>query len=192
MIKTHRRTFLLSVLAGAIATAGCSTSPRPRYPLNPITGTGTKTRVSARTVEVRRVSLPSYAAGPGILSGGITGALVPTAGEWADDPDRAITAALAAGVEARSTARTSTEPWPLSDPPDARVEVRFDQLVARADGVFVLAGQIAVSSPNGQVRDTLKRVSLTVPITGTDPQAIASAQSSALALLADEIIAALR
>ncbi|MDJ0992742.1 MAG: PqiC family protein [Dinoroseobacter sp.] len=192
MIDTHRRSFVLSLLAGAAVMAGCSQTPSPRYPLNPVGGTGTKSRVSARTVEMRRVSLPAYAAGPSIVAGGPTGALVPTAGEWADDPDRAITAALAAGVEARSTARTSTEPWPLSEPPDARVEVRFDQLVARTDGVFVLLGQIAVSSPNGQVRDNLRRVSLNVPITGTDPQAIAAAQTSALGLLADEIVAALR
>lgn len=192
MTETNRRALLLSLVAGAAVVSGCTTSPSPRYPLAPVGGTGTRTRVAARTVEMRRVSLPAYAAGPSILTGGSTGALIPTSGEWADDPDRAITAALAAGVEARSTARVSTEPWPLSEPPEARVEMRFDQLVARADGVFVLTGQIAVSSPDGKVRDTLKRVSLNVPMTGFEPQAIAAAQSSALGLLADEIVAALR
>lgn len=192
MIDKTKRSLLFSLAASVVTLAGCASSPSPRYTLTPVAGTGQRTRITARTVEIRRVSLPAYAAGPGILASGASGALLPIAGEWADDPERAISAVLAAGVEARSTARTATEPWPLSSPPDARVEVRFDQLIARADGVFVLTGQIAVSSPDRQVRDTLRRVSLSAPIGGSNPQDIAAAQSAALGLLADEIVSALR
>jgi uncharacterized lipoprotein YmbA len=141
---------------------------------------------------MRRITLPAYAAGPAILTSGADGALVATSGQWADDPENGFTAALAAAVEARSSARVAVEPWPLAQGPDARVEVRLDRMVPNAAGLFELSGQIAITAPDGRLSDRLRRVSLSVPITGTGPSAIAAAQSQAIAGLADQIVTALR
>jgi uncharacterized lipoprotein YmbA len=138
---------------------------------------------------VRDVSLPAYAAASEIIVEDGTGALRPTAKAiWADDPLRAVTGALARSLDLKSSATVAVEPWPLSDSAAVQVAVRIDQMIARADGTFVLSGQFALSSPIGALRDRLQRFSVVVPMDDTSPASVAAATGRAIDGLADEIL----
>jgi len=150
-------------------------------------------RLSVASIEVRDVSLPTYASATEIVVQQADGALVPVSrAVWADDPVRGVTGALARSLAARSTASVAAEPWPLADGPAARLEVRVDQMVAGADGTFRLTGQFALTSPQGQVRDSLTRFAVSVPLTEPSPRAIAVSTGQAIDGLADEVLRKLR
>ncbi len=144
------------------------------------------------SAELREVSLPQYAAGQEIAWQTPDGALRSTPDNiWADDPPRAITLALARQISDLSGATVIAEPWPLSEGPQRRIEVRVEQFLARADGVVELAGSYYVAAADlGGGRDLVRRFDLTVPVAEAalnDPAAIARAQSQAVALLAGRI-----
>ncbi|MDK3074389.1 PqiC family protein [Sedimentitalea sp. JM2-8] len=151
-----------------------------------------KTGVRVSTIEIRDVTLPAYAAASEIMVQSEDGALRPVSqAVWADDPVRAVTLSLARDLEAVSTATVSTEPWPLADPAQVRIDVRLDRMVARNDGQFQLAGQFAIAAPDGAVRESINRFDIMQPIAGDTPDAIARATSSALLALARQIAARL-
>ncbi|MFW8595140.1 PqiC family protein [Cribrihabitans neustonicus] len=182
----------LPALFCATLLAACGASNDARYLITAAPG-AEKVRVRAQSVEMRLVSLPAYAAAVEIVAEGDGGALftLPDA-VWADDPARGITAALARGLAERSTAEVAVEPWPLNEGPDARIDVRIDQAHRRAGGLFVLAGQYAVSSPEDTLREFLRRFEITVPAAGEGPTATAQAMTLALAELSGQMAAALR
>jgi uncharacterized lipoprotein YmbA len=153
----------------------------------------TQTRVRVASIEVREVSLPSYASASEIVVEQSDGALRPVSNAlWADDPVRGVTGALARSLALRSTAIVSAEPWPLADRPAVQLEVRVDRMVAGVDGTFRLTGQFALSSPQGQVRDSLTRFAVTVPLADTAPGAVAASTGQAIDALAAEILEKLR
>ncbi|MDC0657692.1 PqiC family protein [Leisingera sp. SS27] len=167
--------------------AACAGSNDPRYLISSAPGE-TVANLRSRSIEVRLVSLPSYAAASDIVAEGEGGALYALGGaQWADDPARGMTAALARGLNERTGAAAAIEPWPLNTGPDARLDVRVDQVYARADGQFELSGQFAVSSPEGTVREFVKRFDITTPVDGAGPAATADALALALAELARQV-----
>ncbi len=108
-------------------------------------------RISFRTVEVREVSLPAYAAADEIAVEDEDGKLVTDANvRWADAPERAVALEIARNLARLSGARVASEPWPFEELPDARLEVRFESLVAGADGNFRGSGQYFVGVPDGR------------------------------------------
>ncbi len=153
----------------------------------------TETRLRVASIEVRDVSLPAYAAASEIVVEDADGALRPVAKAiWADDPQRAVTGALARSIDLRSTANVSAEPWPLSDAADVRLEVRIGDMIARVDGVFTMTGQFALSSQSGAIADSLQRFAIDVPLADTSPASVASATGKAIDALATDILARLR
>ena len=48
-----------------------------------------------------------------------------------------------------TSARVASEPWPFLDNAAAEVEVRIEDMLARADGTFVLSGQYFVTAETG-------------------------------------------
>lgn len=144
------------------------------------------------SLEVRDVVLPTYAEGSQILQQDAGGALRPVAdSEWADSSARAVTAALARSLDLQSTAAVAAEPWPLSDFPAGRLDVRIDRIVARADQTFQISGQYAVASFDGGIRELLERFDIRAPMTGSDAGAIATAKGQAIDELAGQIVARL-
>ena len=152
-----------------------------------------KARVRVRTIEVRDVSLPSYASATDIVVEQKDGALKPIGNAvWADDPVRGVTSALARAIGARSTATVAAEPWPLLDPADVQLEVRVDRMIARADGGFELTGQYAIAAPSGALREQVRRFAIRTPLQGTAPMAVAQATGLAIDQLAAKVVASLR
>ncbi|MEM6825404.1 MAG: PqiC family protein [Pseudomonadota bacterium] len=170
----------------------CAGPEEPRFLIEPA-APDRKERIAVATIEVRDVSLPAYAAEPVIYAEDISGALMPLgASLWADDPVRGVTTALVADLSDRTTATVAAEPWPLSEPAQARLDVRVAQAFARADGVFTLSGQFAVASPDDVVREFVRRFEIKVPVVGEGSGAVARAQSSAIGELAALVGTALR
>ncbi|WP_299636762.1 PqiC family protein [uncultured Ruegeria sp.] len=167
--------------------SACSGANDPRYLISAPPGERTANLLS-RTIEVRQVSLPSYAAGSDIVVQGEGGALfTQDRAQWADDPARGMTSALARGLSERTGASVAAEPWPLNTGPDVRLDVRIDQAYARADGNFELSGQYAVLSPEGTVREFVRRFNVVTPIVGSGAPATADALGRALAELSRQM-----
>lgn len=176
-------------LVAALTLISCGDT-NARFPIaTDIAATAPKVRVAVRTIEVRDVSLPAYAAASEIVVEQEGGALfvVPKA-IWADDPVRGVTGALSRSLDLRSTASVASEPWPLAEPADARLEVRIDRMVAKADGMFELSGQFAIAAPDGAIRESVERFDVSAPMADSTPAAVAQATGVAIDALVDVII----
>ncbi len=154
--------------------AACG-APSDRYPVAPPEVTET-IRIGFRSVEVREVSLPTYAASDEIAqqtAGGIvkndSNAL------WADAPERAVALELTRNLVKLTGAKVASDPWPFETYADARLEVRFESLIAEADGVLRSTGQYFVASETGRERAKLFELSVPYALDG-GPSAIAQAR----------------
>lgn len=182
--------FLFPLMLLAVLPA-CGTSNDAHFLIAPAPAEPT-VRLQAQTIEMRMVSLPAYAAASEIFAQSPDGALYAQSNAlWADDPVRGITAALARGLSERTRSSVTMEPWPLNNGPDARIDVRVDQIYARADGSFEMSGQFAVSSPGGTTREFVRRFDIRTPVSGEGPAAISGALATALSRLSGEIAAAM-
>lgn len=180
-------TFLKPALAGIVLTlAACGGTP-DRYAVTPPAVTET-VRIGFRSVEVRDVSLPAYAAADEIAVQDADGKLVTQDSQlWADSPERAVALELARNLARLSGARIASEPWPFESFPDARLDVRFESLVAGADGQFRASGQYFVGVSSGR-RERSGLFDLAVPFDPEGgPQAIARARGQVILDLATHI-----
>lgn len=174
-------------LFALLLVAACGSDNSALYLIEPPTG-AEAVRVRATTIEVRDVTLPAYAAASDIAYQTEDGSLRTVPGAlWAEDPARAVTAQVARALDASTTAAVSTEPWPLVDGPDLRLDIRIDRMVALADGRFEVSGQYAASSPDGAGRGILERFTIAVPLEGEGPGPIAKATGQALSDLTSRI-----
>lgn len=187
MVRMSARPFLITLL---LVLAGCGGNA-PRFLIEP-PAPERHFDVPYGRIELREVSLPSYAAAPDIVAQGEGGDLRNVSDAlWADDPVRGVTMALARSLDEASDAVVAAEPWPLDVPADLRIDVRIEQMFARSDGQFELTGNYAYYAPEGFGRGVLRRFSVTAPITGEGARGVADAAGSALALLAREILSRL-
>ena len=95
-----------------------------------------------------------------------------------------MTQGLADALSSLTRAQVAAEPWPLSDLPDARLEVRFSRALAQADGSYRMTGQYFVASLSGQRREIARRFDVAVPYATGSASAIAAAQGQAIQQLA--------
>ena len=185
--------------ASALLLAGCGDEPvlfsTPSAGVN-VAGTpadpGGRIAVGYDSIEVREVSLPTYASAEVIFFEGVGGALVPIEGaEWADLPPRAVTLDLVTVLDAVTGARVAAEPWPYESFPEGRIEVRATRMTAGADGLFRLSGQYYVADMRSDVETPRDRSSLFAIAVPYDMQAgasgIADARSRAVRDLARQI-----
>ncbi|MFP3385069.1 PqiC family protein [Tritonibacter sp. SIMBA_163] len=177
----------LSAVCLLSALTACAGSNDARYLISATPGERVA-NLQSRSIEVRLVSLPTYASASEIVSEREGGALfAEDAAQWADDPARGMSVALARGLSDRTGASVAVEPWPLNTPADVRLDVRVDQSYARADGMFELSGQFAISSPEGRVREFVKRFEIETPVEDPGAASAARALSTALAELSRQV-----
>jgi len=167
------------LLAAALGLTACGASPE-FYAVTPPQAAQTQ-KIAFRSVEVRDVSLPTYASASEIAIEDAGGKLViNSAVQWADNPERAVALELTRHISRLSGARVASEPWPFEAFPDARLDVRFESLVARADGQFRATGQYFVSVADGG-RERSGLFDLSVPLDPAGgPQAIAAARGQVI------------
>jgi uncharacterized lipoprotein YmbA len=145
-------------------------------------------QISYNSVEIRDVSLPSYAASDEIHREVLGGALESsTAVLWADAPARAVSLALSRNLSELTSAKIANEPWPFESFPQARVVVRIEEMVAGQNGFFRLKGQYFVASTRGNRERSGLFELLTAYDIEAGPNAIAAARGRAILDLAREI-----
>lgn len=166
---------LLLAACGDNATSFAVTAP-------PVTD---KQRISFASVEVRDVSLPTYAAAEEIAIQAVDGTLTSSADvRWADAPERAVALELSQNLARLSGRRIASEPWPFEAYPEARLEIRFAELVAQETGVFKTSGQYFVAVEDGR-RERSGLFDLSVPFNPeAGPAAIAAARGQLILDLA--------
>lgn len=175
----------LSICALIILTA-CGDGPASRYSV-PQPLVDETIRISYGSVEVRDVSLPTYAASDEIhreIEGALTSS---TSVLWADAPARAVSLALSRNLASLTNAKVANEPWPFQSFPQARVEVRIEEMLAGSDGFFRLKGQYFVGSTRGnREHSELFEMFDAYDVEG-GPQAIAVARGQVILDLARDI-----
>ena len=146
------------------------------------------TRIAFASVEVKDVSLPSYAAADEITVQAEDGTLTSSKDVlWADAPERAIALELSRNLARLTKRRIASEPWPFEAFPDARLEVRFADLVATTGGAFRTTGQYFVAVEDGR-RERSGLFDLMVPFDPEGgPLAIAQARGQLILDLAEYI-----
>ncbi|WP_300038358.1 ABC-type transport auxiliary lipoprotein family protein [uncultured Roseobacter sp.] len=174
----------LAVCCAIIAgLAACAPAP-DRYAV-PVVAPGIQQRIAFRAVEVREVSLPAYAAADEIALEDETGRVVSDGAVlWADTPGRAVALEFSRNLAQITGARVASAPWPFETFADAMLDLRFERLVAGADGQFRASGQYFVGVPDGRrERSGLFDLSAAFdPLGG--PAAIAAARAEVIAELA--------
>lgn len=176
------KNFMLS-LAMAAALAACG-GQSDRYTVETPQVTQSQ-RIAFRAVEVREVSLPAYAASDEIPVQTADGRLVSDGSVlWADTPMRAVSLEISRNLAQITGARVASNPWPFEAFPDARLDVRFETLVAGADGQFRASGQYFVAVVEGG-RERSGLFDLSVPFDpAAGPGAIAAARAQIILDLA--------
>ncbi|MCV2869594.1 PqiC family protein [Defluviimonas sp. WL0002] len=180
--------YLLLLLLGLSACGAAA----DRYLVEP---SSAQERIVLRvgSLEIREVVVPAYAEASEILRQSESGALqVVENAQWADGSARALTSTLARSLDLMTTTDVAAEPWPLTEPAAAQLEVRIESMVARADGAFQLAGQFAVASSDGRITEFIDRFDISVALDGDGPAAIARANGRAVEMLAHQIAQRLR
>ncbi|PTW51432.1 PqiC family protein [Rhodovulum kholense] len=178
---------LAALVPSALALAACSGSP-DRYTVPDTAVAGPHLPVAWRSVAIREVSLPTYAASEEIYSRSASGALTSSSDVlWADDPTRAITQDLARLLAQMTGAQVAAEPWPFFDRAQATLEIRVADMLAEPDGTFRLTGQFFVA-PDAGGRNRAAPFAIAVPIAApAGPAEIAAARGAALRELATQI-----
>lgn len=173
------------ILGLALALAACG-SPESFAVKPPVVSE--KVRIAFDKLEVRDVSLPTYAAADAIHVQDINGTLVSSTDIlWADAPERAVALELSQNLAKLSGRTVASEPWPFEEYPDARLEVRFSELVATSVGQFRASGQYFVGVPDGG-RERSGLFDLAVPFDPAGgPNAIANARGQLILDLATYI-----
>ncbi|MFQ6550750.1 membrane integrity-associated transporter subunit PqiC [Aestuariibius insulae] len=168
---------------GLAFLAACGGDPALRFAV-PQAPPGDRIAISARSVEVREVTLPTYASSEEIFFESSTGSISSDPSLlWADDPRRAMTLSLSRLIGEVTGAQTASEPWPFEAFAEARVEVRVDEMIAGANGLFRLSGQYFVASDSSRVRERSGTFSLAAPYNAE--QGIPSIAAARAAVLRD-------
>ncbi len=180
-----RSKFFGAVLA-ALALAGCASPdfylmPPPQAPSARLTS-------PVSTISIAEMNLPSYADAIEMARLTEAGVLqLDDSANWADTPRRALSRHLAAALEARLTARVTTEPWPGFDSPGLRIEVTVDRLVGSPETAVEFTGQYVIIVPESGSIYLSDRFSIVANVATPGYVGLADAHGSAVDQLADRI-----
>ena len=182
------RLILVSMTALTLLGACSNGEKTARYLIDPpLSGERVPDRLG--TAELKDVSLPEYASGDEVSWQSDDGAVRSNTKQvWADSPQRAFTQTLARTISDLSGATVIAEPWPLAEPPRRKIEVRVENALAQADGVYRLSGRYFVADDAAGGANQARSFDISVPLAAdAGPEAIARAQSQAIAQLARQI-----
>ena len=181
------RLSLISLASLAVLAACSNPMSTGRYLIDP-PATGERVPDRIGTAELKDVSLPEYASGDEVAWQSGDGAVrLDSKKLWADNPQRAITNSLARAISDISGATVIAEPWPLSEPPRRRIEVRVEKALAQAGGSYRMTGRYFVSDDRAGGANQARSFDISIPLASEEPAAIARAQSQAIAQLARQI-----
>lgn len=179
--------FPLIALCALTLTAACGPDPA-RVLIDPAPS-AVKVKPSVRTVEVKKVSLPTYAEGADVtVLAGETGlvSVVPD-NIWADEPSRALGAAMVRSLIQMTGVAAAAEPWPLAGFPEAEVTIRVERLLASDSGALTLSGTYALRYDAQGRRGRVRLFDIQVPVTEPGTTGLAKAQGIAWTQLAERI-----
>jgi uncharacterized lipoprotein YmbA len=162
----------LAAAAALVFLAACGTPDRIAVQPPAISET---VRIGFASVEVKDVSLPSYAAADEVAQQAIDGSLITSKVLWADAPERAIGLELSRNLAQLTKRRIASEPWPFEEDAAATLDVRFTDLIAGTDGVFRAKGQYFVGVYEARERSGLFDLTVAYDPNG-GPAAIARAR----------------
>ncbi len=170
-----------------MALSACGAAPS-RFAVAPVLPEA-RVQISYSSLELREVSLPVYAQSEDISIEGLDGGIARANGLlWADVPARAMTLDLARALRTITDAQVAPEPWPFDSSPQARLEVRVEEMVASERGEFRLSGQYFVGAFDGSERGRARTFALSVPLDlSSGPAAIAAARGQVTVMLAETI-----
>ncbi len=175
-----------------LALVGCGSNGEPIRYSTFAPAQETRVSIPLKSVALREVSLPAYAAEEGIAIADGAGAITAAPDRiWADDPTRAVTLRLTNALADLTGRVVASDPWPFQEEPEAVVEVRIETFVAENSGQFVAQGRYYVAHQNedGPTRpDRAVSFRLAEPY---DPdggfKAIAAARTEVISALARDI-----
>lgn len=145
-------------------------------------------RIGFKSVEVKDVSLPSYAAADEIAQKAPDGTLITSKVLWADAPERAIGLELSRNLARLTKRRVASEPWPFEEDAAATLDVRFADLIAGTDGTYRATGQYFVGVYEGRERSGVFDLAVAYDPKG-GPAAIARARGQLIVDLAKYLAA---
>lgn len=175
-----RHLLLLPLL---LLPAACAREPQLRFAV-PDLPAPERVSIAFSSLEVRDVSLPSYAQLEEIQIEAEDGAIGRSGLLWADDPVRGASLELVRALGQISGVVVAGEPWPFDPYPAARLEVRMEEFVASRLGAFRVSGQYFVAALDGSSRNGAHLFAITVPL---DPEAGAPAIAAARARAMQEL-----
>lgn len=162
----------LTLCCGLAVLAACGASDRIAVQSPAVTE---QISIGFASVEVRDVSLPTYAADDEIAQQSPDGTIAGSGALWGDAPQRAIGLEVSRNLARLTGRRVASEPWPFEEEAAAALDIRFVDLVAGTDGIFRATGQYFVGVFNGRERSGL--FDLAVPFDPNGgPAAIARAR----------------
>ena len=175
----------------AVVVAGCASPPADLYTL--ATVPGTRTRIPARSIELRRIGLAGYLDRPEIVRAAVDYRLrVSDRERWGEPLGTMIGRVFTEDLVERLP---GTSVYSDSGAITARAELVLELDVQRFDtdatGGVVLLAQVAFRRDDGSgapVADTLR---ITVTPGGPGTPALVAAMSAALGMLADQVAARL-
>jgi hypothetical protein len=193
----------LAAAFALLALTACGTGG-PQY-LVESTPSDLQVRARVATLLVRTVSLPTYAADEKIAIQYAKGVVrEANYGLWADEPERATTLLISRHLNRMTSAKVAPEPWPVPEPPQGVVDIRFETFIATNENVFRISGQYFMGSekpepvdspdldklpyqPPAPLADKARVFDIAIPLTDMGPGAIADGQAKALTKLSESI-----
>ena len=151
---TFARPLITLGLLAALAACGGTAE---RFPVRAPAVTE-KTSIAFSSVEVRDVSLPTYAAAEEISVQLADGRLVSSTDVlWADAPERAVALELSQNLARMTGRRIASEPWPFEAFPDASLEVSVPfNPEGGANAIAAARGQLVLDLARYIARNGLK------------------------------------
>lgn len=180
-----------AVLVAAAALAACA-SPTPElFTLAPVPGP--QRRLSAHSVELRRIGLAGYLDRPEIVRAAADYRVtVATNQRWGESLgsmlDRVFTEDL---VERLPGTAVFTEAGAISTAPDLVLELDVMRFDSDATGTLVLLAQVAVRRADARAAAHAETVRLTAAPASTATRDLVAAMSTALGALADRVVSLL-